>query len=438
MTVSHDKKIFKLHLEYAFEKLVESLKRQKLPGLVIDSGYPVNRSYDDQYFSHIPNFYFNYFCPDQNPFHFLIIEPGKKIKLYYYETDDFWHEPKSLSNEFWCDEFEIISFTDLNVRQQVISAGQWPVISAHINDFKANQVIIEGHPLLCNLNWSRSFKTDYEVECLVQANRVASQGHIKSFEAFKAGASEFETYLEFLKATSQCEAQLPYGAIIAFNEKSAILHYELKRTQKVKNNVYLIDAGVKHLGYGSDITRTYYSKNVSDEFKNIVDQCHKLQDRLCSLVKGGVDYKDMQYAYQIGVAEILIHEKVLNGDPDTLVKEGVTFHFAPHGLGHPLGLQVHDVTGKVLDSNGTLATKDDRFPYLRTLRSLHAGDVVTIEPGIYFIPALLNKLKTKSESKQVNWSQVEKLLPWGGVRVEDDILVLQNGHRNLTRSFLPF
>jgi Xaa-Pro dipeptidase len=116
---------------------------------------------------------------------------------------------------------------------------------------------------------------------------------------------------------------------------------------------------------------------------------------------------------------------------------GLTMAFFPHGLGHMLGLLVHDVAGKQLDRTGATSAPDRRFPKLRTTRPLQPGTVVTIEPGIYFIKMLLDPLRQGTESRNLNWALIDRLMPCGGIRIEDNIHIHEQGLRNLTREFLP-
>lgn len=430
-------KLFKDHISYVLTGIDRILENQKENGIVIDSGYPLYKTYDDQAFNHSPNFYFSYLCPDPYPYHFIIYEIGKKPILFYFLPDDFWHESKKNPSDYWVTEFDLKIIKTLEEREKILGSLELPIITPHQDKVLQKKRLSSDHIILNEINWMRSFKTEYEVFCIKEANKIASLGHKASLDVFLNQGSEFEAHLSFLRATESLETELPYNAIIAFNEKSAVLHYELKRRNKLNNQVFLIDAGVRFQGYCSDITRTYYNDNVDTLFKNVVDACYGLQDRLVNIVKAGIDYKFLQVEYQMGVGQILSDLKILSFTPEDAFKKNITYYFAPHGLGHPLGLQVHDVTGKVLNGGGDLATPDSRFPYLRTLRNLHARDVVTIEPGVYFIPSLLNKLKNDIQLKQaINWDIVEKLLPYGGVRVEDDILVLDKGSENLTRPFL--
>src|SRR5690606_32287219 len=141
------------------------------------------------------------------------------------------------------------------------------------------------------------------------------------------------------------------------------------------------------------------------------------------MVKPGIDYLDIQDETHVFIAESLINRSILkNITVDQALDLDLVSTFFPHGVGHALGLQVHDVAGKQINSQGTPSQKSSKHPYLRTLRVIQEMDVLTIEPGIYFIPMLLKDLKANSKtSSLVNWSLVDELIPFGGIRIEDDI-----------------
>jgi Xaa-Pro dipeptidase len=119
------------------------------------------------------------------------------------------------------------------------------------------------------------------------------------------------------------------------------------------------------------------------------------------------------------------------------VAAGLTRPFYPHGLGHFLGIQVHDVSGRQAAPEGGIKPPPAEHPYLRTTRTIETGQVFTIEPGIYFIPMLLRDLKASAHANDVDWTLVDALTPMGGIRIEDNLLVTPSGHRNLTREHLP-
>ena len=133
-------------------------------------------------------------------------------------------------------------------------------------------------------------------------------------------------------------------------------------------------------------------------------------------------------------AALIIVRCVSTAELGTLVhtETGLTGTFLPHGLGHLLGLQVHDAAGRQISPDGELRAPPDGHPYLRLTRRLEPGFVVTIEPGIYFIASLLAKLDGKMRAR-LDWGAVERFLPYGGIRIEDNLVIETSGRRNLTR-----
>jgi Xaa-Pro dipeptidase len=132
------------------------------------------------------------------------------------------------------------------------------------------------------------------------------------------------------------------------------------------------------------------------------------------------------------LAALLREAGIVRCSADEAVATGITRAFLPHGLGHLLGLQVHDAGGRLADETGAKREPPAKDPALRLTRVLQPGFVVTIEPGLYFIPALLRAALERHEDK-LNRSLIERLVPFGGVRIEDDVEVTQDGHRNLSR-----
>jgi Xaa-Pro dipeptidase len=106
-------------------------------------------------------------------------------------------------------------------------------------------------------------------------------------------------------------------------------------------------------------------------------------------------------------------------------------------LGHQLGLQVHDVAGRQADPEGTLAPPPGAHPFLRNTRRIEPGQVLTVEPGLYFIPMLLERFRAGEHSGRFNWPLIDALVPFGGIRIEDNLLITATGPRNLTRERLP-
>jgi Xaa-Pro dipeptidase len=162
----------------------------------------------------------------------------------------------------------------------------------------------------------------------------------------------------------------------------------------------------------------------------------ELQKKLCARTISDVSFIFLnELAHQL-LANVLEEHELITTKAEESYESGVTRFFLPHGLGHLLGLQVHDKGGYLNSPRGPSEKPPIDHPFLRLTRTLEPGFVVTIEPGLYFIPSLLDRLKSCSLSNLVNWAKVETLIPYGGIRIEDNILVTCSGSRNLSRPAL--
>jgi Xaa-Pro aminopeptidase len=192
----------------------------------------------------------------------------------------------------------------------------------------------------------------------------------------------------------------------------------------------LIDAGAEHRGYASDITRTY---PVGGKFSSEQQELHALvrAAELASIERcaPGTEWRDVHLTAALVIAEGLASLGILRGAPESLVQTGAVGLFFPHGIGHLVGIGVRDAGGVLAER------RDDPPPYpnLRIDLPLAPGMVVTVEPGIYFVPALLEDPERRSKYRdQVDWDRVERMLEFGGIRIEDNVLITEDGHQVMT------
>lgn len=267
------------------------------------------------------------------------------------------------------------------------------------------------------------------------ANEVGARGHIAAEKSFREGESEFEIHIAYLLGTSQAEEELPYANIIALNENGSVLHYlqhVRERCDRHHRHSFLIDAGAQVNGYASDITRTHSEKR--DEFRDLIKAMDAMQQSVCAEVKPKVNYPDLHMLAHQKIAQILADFKFVNElDAEAIVQKKISSAFFPHGLGHFLGLQVHDVGGFLKDETGVCIPKPEGHPYLRLTRVVEPSHVFTIEPGLYFTQPLLDELRKSENAKYINWKKVDDFRKYGGIRIEDDLVVTENGNENLTR-----
>jgi Xaa-Pro dipeptidase len=287
--------------------------------------------------------------------------------------------------------------------------------------------------LMRSLDELRRIKSAYERVCLIEASARASRGHAELQRAFRGGGeSELSLHLRYLSTTQQDDSQTPYKNIVAIDEHAAVLHhvlYDAEPPQQAGHSL-LVDAGATCFGYASDITRTIAHGPGCDEFASLIGGVESIQRSMCDQLRPGLAYEALhdQAHGQLGA---LLHELGIGrASADELVERGVTRVFMPHGLGHSLGIQVHDVGCRV-----DLPRPENR--YLRTTVDVEEGMVFTIEPGCYFIEPLLGPLRTGAEGELVDWAVVDRLKRFGGVRIEDNLLVTASGAENLTRGAWP-
>jgi Xaa-Pro dipeptidase len=433
-------KLYGAHYTERIRKVEAALAASGFDALLITSGTPHTYFADDQDAPHKPTPHFAHWTPLAGPHHLLRLQSGRKPLLVRYAPEDYWYEQAPLGKPFWAHRFEVKEVGDVE-RAYALCRTEGRV--AFLTDNLAGARLrgyagdaVNPPALLARLDWDRSTKSDYEVVCLTEATRAAARGHAAAKTCFEEGGSEFDIHHAYLAAVGCSESELPYPTIIAHDAKAATLHYTGKRTLR-RGKVLLIDAGASYLGYGSDITRTYAGRGAPKLFKELLAGMDALQRELCERVKPGLPYLELHRLAHLGIADLLHKHGVITLSGEAALAEGLTRPFFPHGLGHFLGIQVHDVSGRQQAPAGGTVPPPQEFPYLRTTRVIEVSQVFTIEPGLYFIEMLLRELRSGARKKLVNWQLVDELLPCGGIRIEDNVLVTANGHRNLTRPFVP-
>ncbi len=428
--------LYARHLAELQRRSEDALARSGYDALAIASGIEKFAFLDDRPYLFQPNPHFKHWLPlTAHPHSWLLIRPGHKPRLVYYQPDDYWHVPPSDPSGEWVAHFEIIVISEpAQARQHLQVDGRLAVIGeadAALEGLQPNNP----EALLNLLHYQRACKTEHELEQMRAASRRAAPAHIAARQAFLAGASELEIHRAYLAACGHTDRDLPYTNIVALNEHGAVLHYQYQdAVAPAESRALLIDAGAQVDGYASDITRTW-SAGGNAEFDALLAAMEREQLGLVDEVRNGVDYRDIHLSAHRRTARVLRELGIVQGlSEEALVAERITATFFPHGIGHLLGLQVHDIGGFMADESGTPAPKPEGHPYLRLTRTLAPGMVVTIEPGLYFIPTLLSKLRATPQGAAVNWPLVERLARFGGVRIEDDVVCRADGApENLTR-----
>ncbi len=432
---------YEQHLASLQARFGAALAACRYDAVLVYSGLLLPAFRDDQSYPFRPQAWYSIWGPlPASPDCFVYLKPGSRPRLLICSPADFWYAQQTIPTGDWTRHFEILLFGSLAALRAALPQDM-------------SQVALLGSPgpemgtwglgcenpekLLLALDFTRAVKTRHELSMLRQANRLAARGHVAAAAAFAAGASEYRIHQAFLAAIEQREQELPYNAIVALNEAGSVLHYQnLRREPPAAHHSLLIDAGAQSAGYAADVTRTYAAASASPshrDFAALILAMDRAQQALCAQVRAGVEWSDIHLAAHRAVAAVLRESDLIRCDADEALASGLSSVFLPHGIGHLLGLQVHDVGGLQKSAAGRGISPPAGHPYLRLTRRLEAGFVVTMEPGLYFIDQLLTQARATELGARINWSLLEKLRPFGGIRIEDDLAVTASGCENLTR-----
>jgi Xaa-Pro aminopeptidase len=278
----------------------------------------------------------------------------------------------------------------------------------------------------------RSIKEEQEIAEIKKACVVGYQMHVKAMKMAKAGVLE-QTIAGTIEGIALAGGgMISFPVILSQNGETLHNHDHSKVLQN--GRLLLVDSGAE-VGshYASDYTRTFpVSGKFTQKQREIYEIVLAANNRARELTKPGVTYLSVHLAAMEVIASGLKALGLMKGDMTEAVRNGAPALFMPHGLGHMLGLDVHDMEdlGQIYVGYDDEIRPVDQFgtAYLRMGRKLQPGFVITNEPGIYFIPALIDKWKAeKINTDFICFDRLNEYLDFGGIRLEDDILVTQNG-----------
>ncbi len=262
------------------------------------------------------------------------------------------------------------------------------------------------------LHEMRVFKSEAEVEIMQRAADIAAAAHVEAMKTARPGMKEYE--VEALLEASfrrQGAAGSSYTSIVGSGANATVLHYITNMGTLGDGDLLLVDAGAEYQGYASDITRTFpINGKFSDAQRDIYDLVLKTQMSCIDMVRPGVRLEDLKTHSVEMLTEGMVKLGLLRGDPAKLIEEKKFMQFYMHNLGHFLGIDVHDA---------------GRYYFNGESRPAEPGMVMTIEPGLYISP------DTKNIPEGFNQDVPARYLGIG-VRIEDDVLVTENGARVLT------
>lgn len=304
-----------------------------------------------------------------------------------------------------------------------------------IDSFEVNNTIL--FPEIADL---RVYKTDYELEVMRYVIETSSTAHRKVMRMAKPGKSEYQCEAEFLHYTYSVGGcrNVSYTCICGSGVNSAILHYGHTGAPNDRfiedGELCLFDMGANYFGYAADITCTFPANGMFTVGQQLIYKAVlRANQAVLAAAKPGVSWVDMHVLANRVLLEDLKAGALIKGDVDEMVDIGLARIFQPHGLGHLLGLDVHDVGG-YLSNQPARPSIPKGVEKLRTARVLQPRMVLTIEPGCYFIDSLLDEaLADPTLSKFLVPEVISRFRGSGGVRIEDDVLITEDGAVNLTK-----
>ncbi|HWM88086.1 MAG TPA: Xaa-Pro dipeptidase [Kofleriaceae bacterium] len=427
--------LYAAHVAHLNRAYAGALAEAGYDALVVHSGGVALKSrFDDAEWPLRVNPTFAHWLPLAEPEAWLIVQPERRPRLLRAHQVSYWEgPPPAVGDEVWAelDAAEIApdAVTGELPRGRVAFIGEDASRAAGAG-FAAEH--INPAALVAGLDHVRSLKTDYERECIAEANRRAVRGHQRVFGTFSVeDRSELDLHLLYLEVTAQDDHETPYKDIVAQGRHAGVLHHVFYDRQATRRPVQslLVDAGATCRGYAADVTRTAIKGadgGAASVFADLIVRIEALQQEVCRRVRPGLSYEELHDQAHQMLAPILRELDMVRAGDDELVSTGVTRRFLPHGLGHSLGIQVHDVGCRMRPPRAD-------NPFLRNTTRITPGQVFTIEPGCYFIPELMDEMRSGAIADRVNWTLLDEMGEFGGVRIEDNVAVLDHGIRNFTR-----
>ncbi len=424
--------LYRRHVEIATRRAASALEKTGFDAVVLHAGRIQHRSpFDDMDWPFVPVPMFTYYTPLRWPDSAVVVTKTGAV-LWAVEASGFWERPAAPDWSLIRAGLQTNVVPGLDRVKGSLPQGKIAFIGherAAAADLGIAADDVNPGPLVEALEDARVEKTPYEIEVMAAASRRAARGHRAAAEAFMANErSELRIHLAYLRASDQDDAETPYKGIVALGEDAAVLHHNIY-VDRPRAGSLLIDAGARYNGYASDITRTYVDDRAGDAeaFRALVEGLDRLQQATIEDITIGLNYESLHDGCHLKLGALMAETGLVTCSAEAAAEQGITRAFFPHGLGHSLGVQVHDVSCRKREPK-------PENPFLRHTAAITAGQVFTIEPGLYFIDALLADLKAKPAGDSVRWSAVETLQPFGGIRIEDNVYVRpEGGTRNLTR-----
>ncbi|MDZ7686537.1 MAG: Xaa-Pro dipeptidase [Gammaproteobacteria bacterium] len=367
------------HLTTMIGRITDALAAAGYDGVLIAAGSQRTAFLDDMPYPFKVNPHFKALAPITDvPDSFILVKPDETPRLFYHQPQDYWHLPPADPAGDWTRQWDITAIAATSDMHNLLGDTGSLAFIGEEEDFATSMGFgaVNPEPLLTRLHFDRAYKTQYERLCIRAANTRAVRGHRAAEAAFRRGDSEFAIQHAYLVATGEREQQTPYSNIVALNEHCAVLHYQYYDLESpAQHRSMLIDAGAGYRGYAADVTRTYASGD--GIFSELIARMDEEQRGIVDSIQPGMNYADLHGQAHRRVANVLVDFELTTLSPDALVETGATSTFLPHGLGHLIGLQTHDVAGFQQDREGSTRAAPEHYPALR-LTPADRG-----EPGVH-------------------------------------------------------
>lgn len=323
-----------------------------------------------------------------------------------------------------------VHFTPPYRFDNMIRMSEWLSIPTAQLKEKASVELIKGIVAL------RSIKTDEEIVQMEDAVNITREMHITAMQLTAAGKKEYEIAAAIHAKAREGGGDLAYPIIFSVNGQTLHNHYH--GNTMTEGRLVINDSGAENtMFYAGDITRTIpVSKRFTEKQKEIYNLVLKMETESIAALRPNIQYREIHLSANRIMLEGMKDLGFLIGDVDEMLAEGVQGLFMPHGLGHQIGLDVHDMEDlgekHVGYRDGLERSTQLGLKSLRLAKELEAGFVLTVEPGIYFIPELIDKWKAENKfTNFVNYSKLDAYRDFGGVRIEDNCLVTETGSKTL-------
>lgn len=292
-------------------------------------------------------------------------------------------------------------------------------------------------PLINAIATQRSIKEEQEIAEIEKAVNITNAMHLKAMAKAKPGIKEYELVAEIQKIGAAHEMPFSYPPIVTVKGQTLHNHYHGNTLEK--GDMILNDSGVEtSMGYAADLTRTFpVDQKFTSRQRELYEVVHRAFKASQAILKPGLNFKEVHLKTAEVLTEGLIALGLMKGDVKESVAQDAFTLFFQCGVGHYMGLDVHDMED--LGEQYVGYTQDDPkdqhsfgWKSLRLGRPLKAGNVVTVEPGIYVIPELIDIWEKENKlSAFINYDKVNEYRDFGGIRIEDDLLITEDGYRLL-------